>query len=79
MKVIGYFQKSFKADDGKSISGVNIFLSYPITKNGMGEGVDRVFVSDQRLANSGYYPSIGDEVTVLYNRFGKVESISVNR
>ena len=79
MKVVGYFKKEYKFDDGKSCSGVKLFLAYPITNNGEGDAVDAVFVSDNKLMRSSYFPTVGDDITVNYNRFGKVDSITVVR
>ena len=76
MKVIGIRNVSFDAQDGKHISGVSLFCSYPITKNGFGVGVDKIFLSDAKLGYCGYMPELGDEINVTYNRFGKVDSVS---
>lgn len=76
MKIIGKRTVSFDAQDGKHISGVSLFCSYPITKNGEGVGVEKIFLSDSKLAYCGYFPELGDEINVQYNRYGKVESVS---
>ncbi len=76
MKVCGYRRVEFNAQDGKHISGVSVFCSYPITKNGDGVGFEKIFMSDNKLGQWGYYPEIGDEINVSYNRFGKVDSVT---
>lgn len=76
MKVIGIRKVEFDAQDGKHISGVSLFCSYPITKNGEGVGVDKIFLSDNKLGQCGYYPELGDEINVQYNRYGKVDSVT---
>lgn len=75
MKVVGIRKVDFTAQDGNRISGVSLFCSYPITKNGEGFAVDKIFLSDKKMADCGYFPEVGDEIGVNYNRFGKVDSI----
>lgn len=76
MKVVGIRKVDFTAKDGNRISGVSLFGSYPITKNGEGYSVDKIFLSDKKMADCGYFPEVGDEIIVNYNRFGKVDSIA---
>ncbi len=76
MKVIGFRKSSFRGDDGHDVSGINIYLTYPLDK-GEGQGTDRVYLTDARLAECGYTPKVGDEVKVEYNRWGKCSGISV--
>lgn len=75
MTIIGKRKVEFDAQDGKHISGYSLFCSYPITKNGEGFGVEKIFLSDNKLAQCGYFPEIGDEINVQYNRYGKVETL----
>lgn len=74
MKVIGIRSSSFTASDGQQISGQNIYLTGPLEK---GEGLEalRVFVTMEKLANWPYRPKVGDEVEVVYNRYGKCEQM----
>lgn len=73
MKVVGFEDKRFKFDDGKTVSGQFIYLSEE--RDGVtGMACERVFLSDNKL--SGYIPVIGDEVEVSYNRFGKPQRIT---
>lgn len=74
MKVIGYRESIFTTPDNKTISGYNIFVSYPLQK-GEGEGADRLFLTVDKLLACGYDPNIGDEVKIEYNRFGKPNAI----
>lgn len=72
MKVIGYQSKEFKFDDGKVVDGINLYLTDQ--RSGVtGVACERVSCSKQRLG--GYEPKLGDEIKILYNRFGKVESV----
>ena len=74
MKVVGFRKSSFKGDDGQQVSGVNIYLTYPLDK-GEGQGTDRVYLTDAKLAECGYTPKVGDDVRVEYNRWGKCSGI----
>ena len=74
MKVIGFQRRSFKGDDGQQVSGVNVYLSYPLDK-GEGQGAERVYLTDAKLAECGYTLKVGDEVNVWYNRYGKCTAI----
>lgn len=76
MKVIGIRKVEFDAQDGKHVSGVTLYCSYPITKNGEGVGVDKLFLSDAKLGYCGYVPELGDEINVQYNRYGNVDSVT---
>ncbi len=74
MTIVGIRPSSFKGDRGDTISGKNIYLIYPLD-NGEGQGTDRVFLTDERLHKLGCNPTVGDEVRVEYNRFGKPSGI----
>lgn len=74
MKVIGFRKSKFKGSDGEMISGVNIFVTYPSDK-GEGEECERFYLTEERLAEIGYKPAVGDEVKPEYNRFGKVAGL----
>lgn len=81
MKVIGFRRVDFAGTDGKQITGYSVFCAFPIrSDSGAGMGVDKIFLSDRKLAECQYMPSLDDEVNVSYNRFGKVDSVAlVNR
>lgn len=70
MKIVGIRPSEFKGDDGSTISGKNFYLTYPLDK-GEGLGTDRVYLTDAKLRDMGFVPSVGDEVRVNFNRFGK--------
>lgn len=77
MKVIGYQRKVYDFDkNGQHVhtEGLQLYLSYEL-RNGVGVGCESVYINDSKLA--GYVPSIGDEVEVTYNRFGKVQGIKL--
>ncbi len=73
-KIIGLRDSSFKGKDGTEVNGTNIYLTYPLEK-GIGEGSERVFMTEAKLCDGGYSPKIGDEVFIEYNRYGKVSAI----
>ena len=76
MKVIGYIRKNFTTQDGKTICGYNVYLSrMAVGIDAAGCTADRVYLSDARLAESGYTLAVGDEVELSYNRYGKVQHI----
>ena len=72
--IIGIRPSSFKGDNGETVSGVNIYYTYPLDK-GTGLGAERVCMTDAKLAGCGYQPLPGDEVQLEYNRFGRVAKI----
>lgn len=79
MKVIGYRASSFKAQDtGKTISGMNIYVVDEVDpKYGVGQSCERIYLSDKKMDDIGYRPTVGDEIKVYYNRYGKVDDIEV--
>ena len=75
MKVIGFSERSFTAKDtGALIEGMYIYVTFA-RNHTTGCACDRLYVSRQRLEESGYYPSLGDEIEPLYNRYGKITGI----
>lgn len=73
-KIIGIRPSKFTGTDGKEVSGTNIYMTYPLDK-GTGLGAERVYITDNKLAQWSYKPVVGDEVTVEYNRFGKCSEL----
>lgn len=74
MKIIGIRPSSFPGSNNETISGKNIYLTYPLEK-GEGFGSERVFVTDEKASKWAYVPKVGDEVQVQYNRFGKCDGM----
>ena len=75
MKVIGFSQRSFTSKDtGELIEGVFIYVSYE-NKCTTGCACERLYVSLSRLDQCDYYPSVGDDIEPLYNRYGKITGI----
>lgn len=76
MKIIGYKRSDFTTKEGTAITGYNLYLTYPIAGNDAGgSACERYYMTDAKLAKSGYTPHVGDEVNVSFNRYGKPESI----
>ena len=76
-KVIGYQNKDYSFKDertGGIVSGTGTTLYLVQNRKGV-EGVAcfSSFVSKQKLDM--YDPCVGDEVEILYNRFGKVAGV----
>lgn len=76
-KVIGYQNKDYSFQDpntGAQISGTGTNLFCVQDRKGVvGVSCFSVFVSSQKLDL--YDPAVGDEVEILYNRFGKVAGV----
>ena len=74
MRVVGKENKTFNFDDGKSVSGLYLYLTeqHPQVE---GLRTERIFISNEKL--NGLSPGLGDEVNVFYNRFGKVQHLEV--
>lgn len=83
MTVIGVRTTRFKGNDGNEVSGISLYLSAPITKYGVGQSAEKVFLSDRRAGGllqdvGGKLENLlGAELDVYYNRYGKVESVVV--
>ena len=71
-KVVGFEEKNFTFDDGKTVTGFYLYLEEK--REGVtGISTDRVFVSSSKL--NGYVPMLDDEIIVNYNRWGKPQSV----
>lgn len=79
MKLIGFRCVNFVGKDGRPVCGVSMFVTRPITADGIGETALKVFVSQRVLDAADYEPCLGDDVDFLYNRFGKVTELRLVR
>lgn len=73
MELVGYKRSAFTAKDtGERIVGYNLFL---VEQQQDVEGVatERVFLSDKKMG--GYVPRVGDQLEIIYNRYGKVSEL----
>lgn len=70
IKIIGIKDTSFTSQDGKQINGVNYFFTMRDEKvQGLMAG--KLFISSDKLESFSLQPELGQEVQVVYNRFGK--------
>ena len=75
MHVIGYQQVSFTPKgETQAITGVTLYLTEERDKV-QGLAADRVFVSARKLGS--YFPQLGDEIRLSYNRYGKVDAVEL--
>ena len=75
MEVIGYRRTQFTAQDtGEVIQGYSLYLTSE-EENVTGLSCERVFLSMKKL--DGYVPELGDQVRVVYNRYGKVTHVEL--
>lgn len=80
MKIVGYRRNDFTTNDGKQITGCNVYIATEIDpRNGSGMSVERTYLSDSKLAREGIDLSaiLNHEIKVYYNRYGRVDSIVV--
>lgn len=81
MKIIGIRSVDFadRNDPNKRVTGINIFGTYPITKNGEGFSTEKVFLNQWFIENvlMGEIPRVGDEIEVLYNKMGRLSGLRV--
>ncbi len=75
MTVIGTRDTSFNFDDGRTCSGINFYVTYPLDK-GTGLACERVFLTNEKLQKSGFIPAVGDAFVPTYNRYGKIDLIT---
>ncbi len=74
MNVVGVRSTRFTAQDGKEISGVSLYVTFE-DSHVKGLACDRLFISDNKLG--ALVPTVGDCVTVSYNKYGKIQSLEI--
>lgn len=77
MKLIGIKRVDYVSQkSGKRVLGWNLFLTYPLQDSNLeqGFGCEREFVSESIL-DVAPWDLIGKELTILYNKYGNVDSI----
>lgn len=84
MKVIGYRQVNFTAQDGNQVNGYTLFITEPFDvreSNCSGVKGDKFFVKTEifekliKEFEKNNKSIIGSEIIVYYNRYGKPETI----
>jgi len=79
VEIIGKRPSGFTTADGTKIEGVTLYLAETMTTPGAeGKSAERVFLSKNKLSALDFTPTVGMEVDVLYNKFGKVATMKIN-
>ena len=75
-QVVGYRDVDFKDQrTGKSVTGYSLFLERePETDKIHGVETQKIFISGDYVD---YEPAVGDLIGILFNRYGKVQSIEI--
>ena len=77
MKLIGIQRVDYTNKGGYHVMGYKLHMSTPATRNdSIGEITDTEFVSDQVFATCDQL-AVGDEISIAYNKYGKVSAVSV--
>ena len=77
MKLIGIQRVDYTNKGGIHVLGYRLHMSTPASRNDcIGEITDTVFVSDLVFATCDQL-AVGDEVSIAYNKYGKVSAVSV--
>ena len=81
MEITGIKVVSFNGQDGKPVEGVKLYvLDHTVTVLA-GVACDSLFLSRSLLDKLGMTPDdfkVGDKLTVIYNKYGKIQAVSVN-
>lgn len=73
-KVIGIQHRTYTNKTGKEVEGYNLFLTYE-DKAVNGLGALREWVNPETMEES--MVNVGDDCELMYNRWGRIERISV--
>ena len=77
MKLIGIQRVDFTNKNGYHVLGYMLHTSSPAKSNdSIGELTDAVFVSDPVFATCDHL-AVGDEISIAYNKYGKVVAVTV--
>lgn len=78
--VLGYRRADFSGRDKQMVKGCNVYIGDEIVHDGTGLAVERLYISDNRASSMGVNLEslVGKNVTVLYDRRGRVASINYN-
>lgn len=78
MMIMGYERSNFTTKDGTKVTGYNVYVSREIDpERGEGTAAERIYLTDGKLNanNVDLAGSIGQDVIIYYNRYGKPERI----
>lgn len=70
---------SFTGKDGSAVEGITLYITEPLDpkRGGQGESAERIFLSTAKVANLGFNLTVGQDVTLYWNRYGKVETLKL--
>lgn len=75
MKLIGIQRVDYTNKNGYHVLGYKLHTSTPAIRNDcIGEMTEAVFVSDPVFATCDHL-AVGDDISISYNRFGKVTAV----
>lgn len=81
MKIIGIRKSDFPTKTGDFIKGYNAYVVDNIDPQyGQGQSAERIYLSERKLAAMNMpdpFVLLDREVKILYNRYGKVETIDI--
>ncbi|MET0017952.1 hypothetical protein [Oscillibacter sp.] len=77
MEIIGISPTDFTTKDGKRIEGSTIYVTEPLDskRGGQGKSAEKFFISTSKLSALDFKPALGQSVEVLYNKFGRIQTI----
>ena len=74
MKIVGVRKVEYTAKDGAQVKGYTVHATY--TEKGTdGLCCDNFFVSEKKA--DGWVPEVGETVELMYNKYGKIDSVKV--
>ena len=76
MEVVGFRSYSMTAKEtGELLEGVTVFCTAKDEKV-TGMAMEKFSLSHEKLRKCNWTPMVGDQIELVYNKYGKVESIS---
>ena len=78
--IIGIAKTQFTGADGNIVSGLTVYTTEPLdtSKGSKGCKGDKFFLSQNKLKSLDFEPDIGQSINVLYNKYGKVQTITLD-
>ena len=77
-RIIGTARTSFKWHVCALVEGTTIDVADPIDPSrGEGESAERYFLSKAKQTGLGFPVAVGQEVELLFNKFGKIASMKL--
>lgn len=76
--IIGVKETKFTGKDGNLVTGNTLYLTFPLnSKLGQGLACESIFMSTSKISQLEFKPAPGMVVEVLFNRFGKVQTLNL--